>query len=196
MFNNSKITSIILAGGKSSRFGKNKALEKINNISIIEYVYNSVNDFSDEIIISSNTEDYNFLSARIVKDNIENIGPVSGIFSSLIESQNEVNLITTCDTPLLNRKFFEYLLSNSQSFDVSNPIHNNITEPLIGVFTKSIVSLIKNNIIAGNTTPPKIFKQTRNQFIKIDSSLDFYHKEMFRSINTEKDFKIISEILK
>lgn len=195
MYNNRKVTSIILAGGKSSRFGKNKALEKINNFSIIEYVYNSVMEFSDEIIISSNTDDYSFLSARIIKDKFDNIGPISGVFSSLIESKNEVNLITTCDTPLLSREFYEYLLANSQSFDVSNPIHNNITEPVIGVFKKRLTSIIKSNIIKKITSPPKIFKQLKNQFIEIGPFLSFFHEEMFRSVNTVEDYKIIKEIL-
>lgn len=196
MFNNTTVTSIILAGGKSSRFGKNKALEKIHNISIIEYVYNSIKVFSDEIIISSNTDNYNFLPARIIKDKFENIGPISGIFSSLVESRNEINLITTCDTPLLNREFFEYLLINSQSFDISNPIHNNITEPVIGIFKKSITPVVESFIIRGITSPPKIFNQIQNQFIEIDSSLSFFHNEMFRSVNTRDDFNIIKEILK
>ena len=195
MFNNTPITTIILAGGQSSRFGKNKALEKINNFRIIEYIYDAVKAFSDEILISSNTNDYNFLPVRIIKDKFDNIGPISGIFSSLLESNNEINLVTTCDTPLLSQEFFEYMLVNSRSFDISNPIHNNITEPVIGVFKKQIAPLIESNILRGITSPPKIFKQTKSQFIEINSSLSFYHKEMFRSVNTKEDFKIVKKVL-
>lgn len=195
MFNNTPITTIILSGGQSSRFGKNKALEKINNLRIIEYVYNSVKTFSDEILISSNTNDYNFLPVRIIKDKFDNIGPISGIYSSLLESNNEINLITTCDTPLLNQEFFEYLLTNSKNFDISNPIHNNITEPIIGVFIKSVTPIIEGLIKIGITSPPKIFKQTKSQFININSSLSFYHKEMFRNVNTKEDLVIVRKML-
>ena len=63
------VTGVILAGGKSSRFGVNKALIKINGQYLIEWVIETYKGIFDEIIISTNVPSmYQFEGTKVVED--------------------------------------------------------------------------------------------------------------------------------
>ncbi|HAB53627.1 MAG: hypothetical protein A2315_08270 [Ignavibacteria bacterium RIFOXYB2_FULL_35_12] len=76
------ITGIILAGGKSSRIGQNKALLDLSGKKIIEIIYERISQSCNEIMIISNTpEDYQFMGLKIYKDIFPGLGPLAGIHS-------------------------------------------------------------------------------------------------------------------
>jgi len=183
------ISAIILAGGKSSRMGQNKALMKINGITIIELILNEISKISTDILISSNTTEYNFLNFKIVNDEIKNIVPISGIYSGLKNIKNEKAIIVSCDIPFINNNLIEYLIENSQNFDVTIPEFNNFLEPLIGIYSKSIVKNIENEIINSNYSIQKIIKNLNYNILKINSNLNFYNENLFLNVNNFEDFE-------
>ena len=144
-FKTTKYTGIILAGGKSSRMGQNKALMFLNGKRIIEYVYEMFQSFCDEIIISTNTpEEYDFLKCKKQIDFYKNIGPIAGLDAGLKASSNEINFITSCDTPFVSREMFLFLHENAKKYDIITPAHNGITEPIIGMFKKKTFQNFEN----------------------------------------------------
>ena len=96
MINN--VTGIILAGGKSTRMGVNKAFLKIGGCTIIEEIFSKFkNIFSRVIIIANEIERFNFLGAQITPDIIPSKGPLGGIYTGLIKSSSFHNFVTACD---------------------------------------------------------------------------------------------------
>lgn len=188
---NTAITAIILAGGKSSRMGQNKALVKFKGLPLIQHAYNAIRPVSDEILISSNITLPGFSTSITIPDKFHNIGPIGGIYSCLEASQTELNLITTCDTPLLSTEFYKYLIEKAMDFDISNPVHQDINEPVIGVFRKRVLPVVFSFIEKKVYSPAKIIQSFKNQLIPIDPSLPFYHPLMFQSINTPEMLKRI-----
>ena len=83
MITNNNITGIILAGGKSSRMGTDKAFLKWNNKLFIESIIDALDPLVSEIIIVSNDEKYDSFKTKRIKDVIENAGPLAGIYSGL-----------------------------------------------------------------------------------------------------------------
>ena len=80
------ILGVILAGGKSSRFGSNKSLSKLSNLKLIEHIINKISKYFSEILIVSNDsnlilEDKNI---RIIKDCKDGyLGPLIGVLSAI-----------------------------------------------------------------------------------------------------------------
>lgn len=196
MSQTNQITGIILCGGKSRRMGQNKALLKINEKYIISYVIDTLRPFCDEIILSTNTKDLDFLGYRTVNDLFNNIGPISGIYTSLLESKNSKNIIISCDTPFINSYLLKELLSYSEKYDIVLPEFNGHLQPMTGVFKKKILPVLKREINSGNYIPPRIFEQSNLNKLKITDKDPFYHKQLFFNVNSPEDFSKAQEIMK
>lgn len=111
-----KIVAIILAGGNSSRMGKNKALLPYNGKRLIDHIANQliISGIKD-IIISGSVEGY-----ESITDIIKNGGPLVGIATviSKIYSDYDSFLILPVDLPLLNSDVINQLINNNNDCDV------------------------------------------------------------------------------
>ncbi len=183
------ISAVILAGGKSSRMGENKALLKINNLSLIEKIYNIVAIFTNDIIISCNTEEYNFLKSRKVHDLHHNCGAISGILAGLQQIKYQKSLIISCDVPLVNEKLINYIISNSKNYEATVVKHKNFLEPLIGVYDKQIINIIENQISNKDYSINNLLKKLNINILTIDATIDFYEENLFLNINTPQDYQ-------
>ena len=191
-----QITGIILCGGKSSRMGENKALLKINGKCIISYVVDILQPFCKEIIISTNTNELDFLPYSKVNDIYNNIGPISGIFSSLLKSTTNKNIVLSCDTPFINSIFLNKLLSYSHNYDIVLPKFNNHLQTMTGFFSKNIIPIVNEEIKKENYIPPKIFEKCKLKKLEIDKKSLYYNKNLFFNINSPNDYKKAQEIIK
>ena len=140
------ISGIILSGGQSSRMGKEKGLCLLNGKPLIEYSFDLLKKFCSSIIISSNSNDYEYLGCQIVKDEIQGIGPAGGICSCLRASVNDENFIMSCDMPMLTDDLIRFLLSQKKDFDALIPLFNGFPEPLCAFYHKSCIPVFKKSI--------------------------------------------------
>ncbi len=83
-------TGIILAGGKSSRMGTEKGLVEINHKKMIEYSIDQLKKVTENIIIISNTNKYNYLKYPVYEDLIKDIGPIGGIYTGLCKNSDSM----------------------------------------------------------------------------------------------------------
>ena len=115
------ILGVILAGGKSSRFGSNKSLSNLSNSKLIEHVINKINKYFSEILIVSNDsklilDDPNI---KIIKDCKEGyLGPLVGVLSAMkyANQSNKYNWLITfpCDTPFFDQIIIEKIFGHQK----------------------------------------------------------------------------------
>ena len=99
-----QITVAILAGGKSSRFGTNKAAAVIpgTSVTLLDRAIATASDLTREIIVvGPTTEEDAGKGARVVTDLMPNSGPVGGLLTALNETITNYLLIMPCDQPLV-----------------------------------------------------------------------------------------------
>ena len=94
----------ILCGGKSSRMQSEKGLVLYQNKTFIEHIIEAVLQISKTVQLITNGSDYDYLPYRKIKDIIIDKGPIGGIYSALVNSETEMNLILSCDIPLISTK--------------------------------------------------------------------------------------------
>ena len=93
-----KISCAILAGGRSSRMGKDKALLEVNGKKLVQRVHEKVkNLFSETIVIANKPDALTFLDIPIFPDLIANLGPLGGIYTALKHSSFPQCLVIACD---------------------------------------------------------------------------------------------------
>lgn len=184
---------IILAGGKSSRMGTNKALLRINKQTVIEIIYNKLQPlFSETIIVTNNPKEYTFLSLPIVEDIFKGLGPLAGIHAGLTASKNEHNLIVACDMPFVNAKLANILLTNVNDYDVVVPILFGKVHPLYAVYTKKLVPLIATELRDKKLKLQEFLALVNTKYLAEDYLQEFIEQdELERSLfnmNNERDY--------
>ncbi len=196
------VLGVILAGGKSSRFGSNKSLSKLANNKLIEHVINKIESYFPKILIVSNDSNLKIENKKIkiIKDCIEGyLGPLAGVLSAIKYAnsyKNKYKWIITfpCDTPFFNRiiikKMFEKInLAEEKIYFIKEKKqrHN-----IFGMWSTSLEKTLEDDL--------------NNNFRKVDLwadkigcnfiEKDIQSKNEFLNINTKEDLKLAEKIYK
>ncbi len=189
-----KVTGILLAGGMSSRMGREKGSLIIGGRMMYEYPLKALEKVCDEILISSAAPLPGSLSHPIIPDEVKGIGPMGGIFTCLEHSSNDLNLVISYDMPLVNEGLLRYLVEKSKTWEMVVPaMVGNRPEPLCALYRKSIRPLfgamIKEKIYAVHRVLPRAL----SLLLDIWPGLSFYHPDLFLNINRIEDLENLPE---
>lgn len=184
------ITGIILAGGKSSRLGKDKALFDFNGKKLVLYAIETLKPLCGTLIISANQipEKYETFGLPVISDEIKGIGPMGGILTCLKHSNTQHNLIISCDTPFVGSELFKHLLNKVENFQVVVPSHETfLIEPLNAYYNTNVISEMEKSIHNGNYKLMDFFKKVLFKTVEINEKLPFFKEHLFLNINTQED---------
>jgi molybdopterin-guanine dinucleotide biosynthesis protein A len=182
-----QITGIILAGGKSTRMGTDKALLQINGKTLLENALEICKPFCTTILISSNNPEHNIFGYQIIPDEIKYCGPIGGIYSCLKKSETDWNFVISVDAPFVTCDFVEFLISEIGEFDAVVPIHKNGKEPLIALYHKNCVSSIQERIELNYYKIHHLLNVLNTKFTNVDS-LVIKYPAIFNNLNCPEDF--------
>ena len=195
------ILGIILAGGKSSRFGEDKSTAKLGNKTLLDHTISKIENEFNEILVISNKKDFNFKNDKIhiVEDCIEGqLGPLVGILTAMkwvTKNKKSYKWIASfpCDTPFFDIKLISELkikvkeTSKKLIFLNSNKKRHNI----FGLWSMDLIEILEKDI--------------KNSFRKVELWADKIGYEninineekfdRFLNINTKKDLEKAKENL-
>lgn len=184
MVGRKKATAIILAGGKSSRMGQDKALLPIGNIPLIQHIINQLQGHFDELIIGANNPQlYAFTGLKVVPDLERDKGPLMGIYSCLLASSNEVNFITAGDIPEMNIMLIHSMISLASDYDIVVPVtESGYYEPLFAIYQKRMHKKAQQ-LLNGNNR--RIIDLINGANIK---TVDFKGSAWLQNLNKKEDY--------
>lgn len=138
------IAGVILAGGRSTRFGSNKALAILDDKPLIQHVANLMSSLFAECLLVTNTpEEYTFLSLPMTHDRYRDSGPLAGIHAALLQISEPRAFVVACDMPNLSPELIRYICNiNEQEYDVIIPWLESGQEPLFGIYHKKSLAVI------------------------------------------------------
>src|SRR5699024_10949466 len=138
-----QICGVILAGGKSSRMGRNKTVLPLNNQSVIQILTKELEQIADKIVIIANEKElYDFLGNDIYSDNYKDKGPLAGLESAMSHIDAELFVIAAADMPFINKDIYNYLLSMEDGYDAVIPKYDGFLHPLAGIYRKTTLPII------------------------------------------------------
>ncbi len=107
------MTGFILAGGQSSRMGRDKALLPIGDTTLIELVIQRLRPWVDRLVVIGNTRNMAQLRALPIDEALLDVkpdcGPLMGVFTGLMHTQTAVNAFISCDMPFIDGRLIERL---------------------------------------------------------------------------------------
>lgn len=193
------VTAVVLAGGKSSRMGCNKAFLKLGQKTMIETIVESLQKiFKNVIIVTDIPEEYTMLNKVVfIQDIIDTKEKNSliGLYSGLVESKTDYVFVTGCDMPFLNIGLIEYMIKSKEDEDVVIPFYSGHYEPLYAIYNKKCIPEFKKLIQKNRFKIIDIFENLNVKEIKKSEIIKFDpNTSCFKNINTYEQYIEIKDL--
>jgi len=199
--NDNNILAVVLAGGKSKRFGEDKNSVKLGSKTLLEHVLFKIsNKFEEIVIVSSHLlEIKKNENITIIPDCLYDLGPLAGVLSAMKwikQNQKSYQWIATfpSDTPFFDPSIIEEYkkrtkLKESNLFFVrTNEKRHNI----FGLWSINLLETLEDDLINNNFR--KVEEWANKIGVKtIDIKIENY--DPFFNINTKEDLKIAQNII-
>jgi molybdenum cofactor guanylyltransferase len=181
---------IVLAGGKSSRMGQNKALLEFNNKTVIEGIIEKLKILFDDVIIITNTPElFKFTGLKIYPDIYPGRGPLAGIHSGLFHSNNEKNFIISCDLPLISVEAIRYIAGYSSEKQAVFFKKNGHLQYLFGIYKKQLIPLLEESLKNENLRMMDFVKNIDAEIVEAEN----FPEEIFYNLNKPEDYDYIKK---
>ncbi len=178
----------ILAGGKSSRMGKNKALLKLENETFIKRTVKELGSFSEVLISAAGKGEYESLGCKVVYDEHADIGPIEGIYQVLKAAKEDYVFICAADMPFIKKELVRYLAqfisSDTDCIVIADEDH---IHPLCAIYSKRALKAAQELIEKGEYRVRKIFKLVNTKYVSL--SLSCLDKKVVKNVNTKEEYK-------
>jgi len=192
-----EIVGVVLVGGKSRRYGRNKALEVFQGERLIDRQLRKVQALFQEVLVITNEPgDYLHLEVTILRDVIPGLGPLGGIYTGLLFAQGKSVFVTACDMPFLQPAVVKHMMRLSRYNDVVVPEKKEGLEPLHAIYSARCLPHIKKMLDRGKFQvlsffpAVKVCRLSQEELEKLDPyGLSFFN------INTPEDMNRARELL-
>ena len=195
-----KVLGVVLAGGKSQRFGQDKSQVKLQDKLLIDYILSEIINEFHEILIVAN-EPINFMNSKkisITKDFKTGLGPLGGVLTAMKwikENKRKYKWISTfpTDAPFFTIKELKYFYENididkSKLFFIKN---KNTRHNIFGLWSLELIEQLENDLLKGERKV-EVWADT----IGVKTvNIDYKTTDPFFNINTKEDLKKAIKIL-
>ena len=195
------ILGVVLAGGKSQRFGQDKSQVKLQGKLLINYILNEIVDEFNETLIIAN-DSINFMKSKkisITKDFQSGLGPLAGVLTAMkwVKEKNKTyKWISTfpVDTPFFTKKELKFFFKNinineSKLFFIRN---KNTRHNIFGLWSLDLMEKLETDLMKGERKVEVWADSVGVSMVNID----YKKPDPFFNINTEEDLSKAIKILK
>ena len=195
----SKILGVVLAGGKSLRFGEDKSQVKLNNKSLIDHILSEIlTEFKELLIVSNNSIEFNKSEKiSIIGDFKNNLGPLGGVLTAMkwIKDNNkDYHWISTfpTDTPFFKNQILKDFhdkinLKNGKLFFIKS---NNTRHNIFGLWSIDLADKLEKDLENGDR---KVEDWANKVGVNI-IDMQFEKNDPFFNINTKEDLEKAKDI--
>ncbi|WP_391488940.1 molybdenum cofactor guanylyltransferase MobA [Leclercia tamurae] len=186
----SRITGVILAGGKASRMGgKDKGLQELNGLPLWQHVARTLYKQVSTIVVSANRNiaTYQESGYPVYADLLANYpGPLAGMLSVMQQCDAEWFLYCPCDTPFIPDCLAERLVKNRGSAPVVWAHDGDRDHPTIALMHRQLIPVLENYLAAGERRVMIFMRQAGGH------SVDFSDmKQAFINMNTPEEMQAV-----
>ena len=195
------ILAVVLAGGKSKRFGEDKNQIKLGEKTLLEHVLSKINNKFEEILIvsSHNLEIKKTENITVIPDCLDDFGPLAGVLSSMKwvkKNKKQYKWVATfpSDTPFFEISIIEEYkkrinINDSSLYFIKS---NNKRHNIFGLWSIDLLDVLEDDLKNNN------FRKVEDWADKIGVKtidIEVNKFDPFFNINTKEDFEKAKEIL-
>ena len=188
------VTAFILAGGKSTRMGCDKAFVQFNGRSLLERSLETARAVTPEVILVGERSKFSRF-APVVDDIFRDRGPLGGIHAALSVSATDLNLLLALDMPFIEARFLKYLFKRALEKEHADvlvivPRAAGGLQPLCAIYRTRFGQMAEEALKKGQNKIDDLFTDIRILTIE-ESELARagFAPSMFRNLNTPEELE-------
>lgn len=184
------LTAFVLAGGKSTRMGRDKAFLEFEGETMITRAVNLARSVTPEVRIIGDAKKFAPWGS-VVEDIYPEHGPLGGIHAALAGTRTESNLVLPVDMPLLDARFLKFLIRKGAEAPamVTVPRTAGRLHPLCATYPKEFAGIAKRSLEANRNKIDALFTEIATQIIEEEEILqNGFSPSLFRNVNTPQDW--------
>jgi phospholipid/cholesterol/gamma-HCH transport system ATP-binding protein len=192
------VTAFILAGGKSTRMGADKAFVMLDGQTLLARALELARSVARDVRIVGDPAKFSSF-APVVEDVFPDCGPLGGIHAALRASPTDLNLILAVDTPFVSPALLQYLITRAKSSPaalVTLVQTGKGAQPLCAVYRREFAHAAEKALEAGRYKIDALFSTTETQLIaEGELNAAGFSPNMFRNLNTKEEVaKAVGEV--
>ncbi len=178
------INGLVLAGGKSTRMGKDKTELEYHGKPQRDYAVNLLekNLINTYISVAENEADQ---SSKVIIDKFVNLGAFGAICSAFQHDPNKAWLVLAVDLPFINDKIIQNLLKHRNPSKMATAIKGKskpFAEPLITIYEPKAYPILLSYLAQGYACPRKVLINSEVEIVEVDDDL-------IRNVNTPEEYQ-------
>jgi molybdopterin-guanine dinucleotide biosynthesis protein A len=186
------VTAYILAGGKSTRMGADKAFVDCEGRTLLARMLELAHSVTAEVRIVGSKEKFAPF-APVVEDIFRDCGPLGGIHAALRASSTELNLVLAVDTPFVSWAFVQYLITQARGAPDAAVVlarDGNFWQPLCGVYRRGFADAAESALRSGRNRIDELFEVVRTRVIERGEFEGAgFSRAIFRNLNTPAELE-------
>ena len=185
------LTAFILAGGKSIRMGEDKAFLRVGDETLLSRALNLTRSLTPNVRIVGETAKFAKLGS-VIEDVYPERGPLGGIHAALLSTPTALNLIMAIDTPFIETRFLEFLISEARRSGamVTVPRSGGHIHSLCAAYRKEFAAVVEQSLILGQNRIDALFSSIKTRVIEEPELQQLgFSPEMFRNLNTPDEWE-------
>jgi molybdenum cofactor guanylyltransferase len=185
------VTAFVLAGGRSSRMGADKALLQFGNSNLLQIALDKAKRVCSQPIIVGDRRRYSAYGP-VIEDRFPGCGPLGGIHAALRETYTDLNVVVSVDTPLMIPEFLLWLVQSAAagSETVTVPESDGKPQPLCAVYRRALLPVIESALKAGELKVTGIFSAVSTRTIsEAELRAAGFPPEIFYNVNTPAEYE-------
>jgi len=187
---NPDVSAFILAGGKSTRMGADKAFVLLSGRTLLARLLDAARSLTPLVRIVGNPARYAAF-APVIEDIFPECGPLGGIHAALRSSSTDLTVVLAVDIPFVSLALLQFLIARARSaptamVTVANA--NGGLQPLCAVYRRQFAELAESALRSGNYKIGALFDQASTQVIGEDElEAAGFSPQIFRNLNTPEE---------
>jgi molybdopterin-guanine dinucleotide biosynthesis protein A len=186
------VTAFILAGGKSTRMGVDKAFVAYDGRTLLARALDLGRSITPDVRVVGSREKF-AVFAPVVEDVFRNCGPLGGIHAALRGSLTELNLMLAVDMPFVTSAFFQYVIRQARGAPEAKvvvPRGDEGWQPLCAVYRREFADAAENALRAGRNRIDQLFDQVCTRVIEKEELVGAgFCAAVFRNLNTPEELE-------
>lgn len=181
-------TGVLLAGGKSTRMGQDKALLPIDGKPLLLHGAERLRPHVREVLVIGDPRKYGGIWPEVVPDEIPGMGPLGGIITAMGAARFDRLLVMAVDVPGANAALLERLVRElPDEADALVPRHGGQLEPLVAAYHRRCLPALMGCLMKGRLSMHGALEQINTAFLDINPGEDGWPGDLFRNLNSPDD---------
>ena len=189
-----ELTAVVLAGGKSRRFGSSKSSARFDNKNLIDIALELAFKICNRIIVIHGNEKVPLpKNIKSYPDIYYSKGPLGGIHGALFFSETKYVVVLPVDMPLLSPAIYKHLISNIKKDKPVAAISKKGLEPLVSIWSRQNIPMIEQFIKEDKLSIWSCMEQLSAVRIDFTELYPEIPDDCFYNINTKEDLELLKK---